>query len=226
MDCFLLELAMLEPKDLTHQSTDQSLDQETISVYDNQAESYAKLAKDTPNERLLSFIKHLDKNAFVLDLGCGPADASATMRSHGLRVDPVDASIEMVRLANKSYDINARQATFTEIDSVDLYDAVWASFSLLHAPRPEFPEILRSLYLALKLSNTTGNIGWLHLAMKLGEGEARDKLGRFYTYYSQEELSDYLTNAGFTIDSFKTGEAMSLAGEVEPWIMFLCQKIK
>ena len=213
---------MLEPKN----QADQKVDQETIFVYDNQAESYAKLSKDAPQKTLLNFINRLDQNAYVLDLGCGPADASATMRSHGLRVDPVDASIEMVRLANKSYDINARQATFTEIDSMDLYDAVWASFSLLHAPRTEFPDILRSLYLALKTSTTTSNVGWLHLAMKLGKGDARDKLGRFYTYYSQEELSDYLTNAGFTIDSFKTGEAMSLAGEVEPWIMFLCQKIK
>lgn len=191
-----------------------TIDKETISVYDNQAEEYAALVKGEPHESLLAFIQQLAPKSYVLDLGCGPADASATMRQHGLRVDPVDGSTEMVRFANETYDIGARQATFSEIDVVDSYDAIWANFSLLHATRAEFPTILTALQKALKSG------GWLHLAMKLGQGEARDTLGRFYTYYSEEELSNYLTNVGFTVEATRTGEDMSFAGVVEPWIMF------
>ena len=193
-------------------------DPETIAVYDNQAEDYAALAKDAPDETLLAFIKRFKAKDYILDLGCGPADASATMRSHGLTVDPIDASIEMVRLANERYDIGARQASFSDIHSTDTYNGIWASFSLLHATTEDFPKILAALNTALKSG------GWFHLAMKLGESSARDKLGRFYSYYSHEELSDYLTTAGFTIKTVQTGEAMSLAGKLEPWIMLLCFK--
>ena len=193
-------------------------DKETISVYDNKAEDYAALTQDAPDETLLAFIQMLAPNSFVLDLGCGPADASATMRSHGLEVDPVDASAEMVRLANERYDIGARQATFSEINSTDTYEAIWASFSLLHVPAEDLPKILAALNVALKKE------GWFHLTMKLGEGATRDNLGRFYSYYSQEELSKHLRTAGFSIEAVKTGEALSLAGVVEPWIMFTSQK--
>jgi len=212
---------VLEPKkpiDLNDLKGDSEVDQKTISVYDNQAESYAELTNDSPDKTLLEFISILKANAYILDLGCGPAQHAATMRSHGMRVDPVDASAEMVRLANENYNIGARQAKFTEINGIDLYDAVWASFSLLHATRAEFPQILTSLYSALKQD------GYFHLTMKLGEGEERDKLGRFYTYYSQDELSDYLKTTGFTIENITIGEAMGLAGFVEPWIMFTSQK--
>ncbi len=195
-----------------------SIDQETIAVYDNQAEDYAALTKDTANETLLAFIQRLAPKSYVLDLGCGPADASATMRRHGLEVDPVDASAEMVRLANERYDIGARQAAFSEINSADTYDGVWASFSLLHAPAEDLPKILAALNVALKPE------GWFHLTMKLGKGATRDKLGRFYSYYSQEELATHLTMAAFDIKAVQTGEALSLAGVVEPWIMFTSQK--
>lgn len=193
-------------------------DKETITVYDNQAEAYAKLVANEADKTLLKFIEILKPNNFVLDLGCGPANASATMREHGLKADPVDASAEMVRMANETYDIAARQASFADISSTDTYDAIWASFSLLHADRADLPAILATLHKALKSG------GYFHLTMKLGEGEARDKFGRFYTYYSQEELSNHLANAGFTIDSIETGEVMGMAGKVEPWIMLLTQK--
>ncbi len=197
-----------------------SIDQETIAVYDNQAEDYAALTKDTANETLLAFIQRLAPKSYVLDLGCGPADASATMRCHGLEVDPVDASAEMVRLANERYDIGARQAAFSEINSADTYDGVWASFSLLHAPAEDLPTILAALNVALKPE------GWFHLTMKLGKGATRDKLGRFYSYYSQEELATHLTTAAFDIKAVQTGEALSLAGVVEPWIMFTSQRVR
>ena len=61
--------------------------------------------------------------------------------------------------------------------------------------------------------------GIFHLGMKVGTGEKRDALGRFYTYYSVEELTEILVTAGFTLDYKKEGKEMGLAGEVEPFVM-------
>jgi hypothetical protein len=54
--------------------------------------------------------------------------------------------------------------------------------------------------------------------MKLGEGSKRDKYGRYYAYYSQAELELYLNEAGFDFVHAELGEALGMAGDMEPWI--------
>ncbi|NNK78052.1 MAG: class I SAM-dependent methyltransferase, partial [Litoreibacter sp.] len=151
--------------------------------------------------------------AHVLDLGCGPGNSAAMIRAAGHTVDAVDASSEMVRLANEKYAINARRALFDEIDGTDLYDAIWANFSLLHAPKAAFPVHLAALKTALKPG------GLFHIGMKLGAGEDRDRIGRFYAYYGEEELADILCQAGFRDLQVDTGEAKGLAGSMDPFII-------
>ena len=189
-------------------------DEETIEVYNQRAEAYRALIQtDDVDPHLLAFMNLLEPNSYVLDLGCGPALSSSIMVKNGLRVDPVDASAEMVKLANASFHVNARQATFAEIDGEDIYDGIWASFCLLHANREALPTILQALHKSLKLN------GVMHLTMKLGEGARRDGIGRFYTYYTEPELVAHLQAANFTITATEQGEAKSFTSKLEPWIM-------
>ena len=195
------------------------IDDETISAYNTQVEAYADLTRSTSTDPLLvAFMTHVVPGGHILDLGCGPANAAAEMREHNFEVDAVDASPEMVRLANKTHDIGARLATFDDIDGYDTYDGIWANFSLLHAPVEDFPRHLNALYRALKPG------GHFHIGMKLGTGSARDKLGRHYSYYSQSELSDLLNTAGFVVVTASTGEDLGLAGDIEPWIALRAHK--
>ena len=98
-------------------------DKKTISVYDSQIAEYVECINKQPVDKILmDFISRFERNDFILDLGCGPAVSSAVMREHGLRVDPVDASVEMVKLANEKFDIGARQALFEEVAGRGLYD--------------------------------------------------------------------------------------------------------
>jgi len=196
-------------------------DLETISVYDQKAAEYAEFVQqEEPHPSLLAFISQLNPSDYVLDLGCGPAHASATMYAQGLRVDPVDASAQMVELANQLFDIGARQAQFADISGQDIYEGVWANFSLLHASTDDFPLILRALRHALKPG------GLLHLGMKTGDGSARDHLQRLYSYYSESQLRQLLSDNGYEVDSVVQGEDMGLAGDVEPWIVLLCRSTK
>ncbi|MEM9106056.1 MAG: class I SAM-dependent methyltransferase [Pseudomonadota bacterium] len=192
------------------------IDRKTIDVYDKNIEAYVKLTKRAePDAALLAFMKRVAPDGLVLDLGCGPATSAATMRDHGFRVDPVDASPEMVKLANDTYDIGARVAHFGELVETDHYDGVWANFSLLHAQPQDLPEHLQAIHQALVPG------GVFHIGMKLGEGARRDRLDRFYAYYSQADLTAYLTAAGFRVEDGATGEEMGLAGDIEPWITLL-----
>ena len=194
-------------------------DQVTIGVYDAQAEDYAKLVHQTePDGHLQGFIDLIADGGFILDLGCGPAAASAHMRAAGCKVDPVDASSEMVALANAKYNINARCATFDDISGDGIYDGIWANFSLLHADREDLPRLIGTLYASLSEG------GIFHIGMKTGSGTKRDQIGRLYTYVSVGELYDLLENAGFSVIYTDEGSAKGLDGTFAPWV--ICRAVK
>jgi SAM-dependent methyltransferase len=187
---------------------------DTIRVYDERAAEYAKMtnADADAGKQLRLFMSHLPDGGRVLDLGCGPGAAAAAMANAGFIADATDASCEMVALANEHPGVNARQALFDDISGQDIYDGIWASFSLLHAPRADFPTYLGALHKALKPGGT------FYIGMKLGTGEGPDRLGRFYTYYSQEELENHMTNSGFTITDRTLGAGVGLDGSTSDWI--------
>lgn len=149
----------------------------------------------------------------VLDLGCGPGQWAARLRDAGLIVDATDASPEMVELARANYGLAAKLATFEQLTVEDHYDGIWANFSLLHASRADFPGHLNRVHRALRPG------GCLSIAMKLGSGEQRDRLGRFYAYYREDELRALLTKAGFTVSRSRIGNGKGLAGSDDTFVV-------
>lgn len=189
-------------------------DARTLAVYAARAQDYADRFRTAhPDRHLTAFMASLPPGARVLDLGCGPGNASAFLRAAGFQPDPVDASPEMVALANARHSLGAQIATFDDIDAVAAYDGVWANFSLLHAPRAELPRHLRALHRALRPGGT------LHLGLKTGTGEGRDAFGRFYTYVTVPELCGLVEGAGFTVTATEEGREKGLAGTDDPFVI-------
>jgi len=189
------------------------MDPKTIAFYDAQAANYEALVRhETKDPILLAFIDALPQGASVLDLGCGPGHAAAVFARAGCSVTATDASAVMVAMAAERPGVTARQATFDQITGEDLYDGIWANFSLLHAPRADMPRHLAALKTALKPG------GLFHVALKTGAGEKRDTIERLYTYYGIDELRGLLTAAGFTVTETRTGESMGCDGTVAPWV--------
>jgi SAM-dependent methyltransferase len=196
-----------------------TVDAETMAAYAAHADSYARqFGRGSADQRLTQFMALLPAGARVLDLGCGPGTASALMRAAGFHPDPVDASPEMVGLANQQHDIGARLGTFDDIAEEAAYDGVWANFSLLHAQRVDLPRHLA----AIARSLCAGGI--LHLGMKTGTGSQRDRLGRFYTFVTVPELHALVTAAGFTVVDTSQGEEQGLAGRVDPYVILRARR--
>jgi ubiquinone/menaquinone biosynthesis C-methylase UbiE len=192
------------------------LDTETIKYYDKSAESYLdKVCNTYPDSDLLSFINSIKSGGTVLDLGCGPGNSSAMMQSAGLNVQASDCSQKMVDIAKNKFNVDAIKAEFKELSEIDLYDGVWANFSLLHAPRTEMLSNLKKINRSLKKK------GYLHIGLKIGNGEKRDTLGRQYTYYQPKELKSLLISAGFTINTIRLDMdgAISMTGMIEPFMI-------
>lgn len=191
-----------------------NIDAKTIAVYDARAADYKRLTKDLDGyDILVTFCKAMPNEANVLDLGCGPGLYAAFIAEQGCKVDAVDASAEMVKLAAQHQGVQARQASFDDISGSKIYDGIWANFSLLHAPRDDFPRHLAALHTACKPR------ALFHIAMKLGAGAGRDTIERMYTYYLEDELLTHLTTAGFKIDRCEYGNSPGLDGVPADWIM-------
>lgn len=190
-------------------------DPETLAVYDRQADDYVAMMRDyAANDPLIhEFISACGIGARVLDLGSGPGGYARLMAEAGLQVDAIDASAEMIARIGDIPEINARVGRFEDITGTDIYDGIWASFSLLHAPRKDLPGHLHALRETLKQG------GAFFIGMKMGKGGKRDDLGRFYEYYSREELETLLKDAGLPPNRHWTGQAKGLDETYHGWIV-------
>ena len=188
-------------------------DERTINAYTGRVADYLKVA--SPPEQLearQAFADSVGAGGYVLDLGSGPGSDSTFLMQQGLKVRALDATPAFVEHARNN-GVDAHQGTFDDLTETAEFDGIYASFSLLHAPRAEFPRHLSAVHTALKPG------GQLFLGMKLGTGEHRDDLGRYYSYYTQDEIEDALTSAGFTIDRSVQGMAKGLVGSYDKFIL-------
>ena len=191
-------------------------DARTLAVYEARAEAYDVLG-GPPDAEMVAFAEALPEGGRVLDLGCGPGTAARRLVDLGLTVEAWDASEAMVA-KTRARGVDTRVARFEDLEAEAAYDGVWAAFSLLHAPRADLPGLLDRVARALRPG------GRLHLGMKTGAGERRDGLGRFYAFWSVEELRALLETRGLSVVSVREGEEAGLAGTVDPFCVIAARK--
>jgi SAM-dependent methyltransferase len=165
------------------------VDDETLQFYRSNAQSYADWAK-APSTRLKGFLALLPPGASILELGCGAGNHSAVMLEAGFVVRATDGSPEMAEIASRRLGHPVEAMLFQELNAQDAYDGVWASACLLHVPRDELAGIFTRIHRALKSS------GLFYASFKIGEGDGRDNLGRYYNYPSPDWLQATYAAAG------------------------------
>jgi SAM-dependent methyltransferase len=166
-----------------------AVDEGTLQFYRSNARSYADWAK-APSTRLRGFLALLPAGGSILELGCGAGNHSAVMLAEGFSVRATDGSPEMAEIASQRLGHPVEAMRFDQLDAHDAYDGVWASACLLHVPRDELAGILARVHRALRPS------GVFYASYKMGEGDGRDSLGRYYNYASPEWLEATYANAG------------------------------
>jgi SAM-dependent methyltransferase len=165
------------------------MDESTLQFYRQNAQSYADWAK-APSTRLRGFLALLPSGAAILELGCGAGNHAAVMLSEGFSLRATDGSPEMAAIASQRLGHPVEAMQFDQLDAEEAYDAVWASACLLHVPRGELAGILKRIHLALKPS------GVFYASYKMGKGDGRDSLGRYYNYPPREWLEATYASAG------------------------------
>lgn len=157
-------------------------DPATLAFYEREAPRYTLNAAQGPSRHLDAFLDRLTPGAHILELGCGGGRDTARMIECGFDVDPTDGTPAMARKAQERLGRPVRVMRFDELAAEAAYDAVWAHASLLHVPLGELPGILRRVADALRPG------GWHFANYKLGDGEGRDRFGRYYSFPTEEDL--------------------------------------
>jgi len=194
-------------------------DNGTMAAYAANIEKYRQMVGDLGGNAMLpGFMAHLPDRAAVLDFGCGVGDSAARMQAAGHDVTCIDASPEMAMAAKEFFGLDVRQQSFDELEDVATFDAIWASFSLLHASKSAMPGILARMYRALR------DDGIAYIGLKQGIGEQRDDFGRFYAYYEEDELIGLVSGAGMTVVATDRNVMAGMSGRIEPCLHITARK--
>ena len=194
-------------------------DQGTMAAYAANIDTYRNMVDDMGgNALLMDFLARLPDGSAVLDFGCGVGDSAARMQAAGHIVTCLDASPEMAAVAKTSFGLDVRLQSFETLEDVAAFDAVWASFSLLHAPKALMPDILSRIHHALRPG------GIVYIGLKAGVGEARDDFGRFYAYYEETELTGLIRTAGLSPFAISRNEIVGMSGRTEPCLHITSRK--
>lgn len=67
-----------------------------------------------------------------------------------MKVDAIDGSVELCKIAQKYTGINVRPMLFQQLDEEEKYDGIWACSSILHLPKKELKSVFEKMLKALK----------------------------------------------------------------------------
>ena len=165
------------------------MDEATLQFYRSNAQAYAEWAK-APSTRLTGFLALLPPGGSILELGCGAGNHAAKMIAAGFALRATDGSPEMAAIASRRLGHPVEAMLFHELHDDQAYDGVWASACLLYVPRDELGGILARIHRALKPD------GVFYASFKVGHGDGRDGLGRYYNYPSPQWLRSVYDESG------------------------------
>lgn len=131
------------------------------------------------------FLTRLPAAARILDFGCGSGRDTKAFLEQGYRVDAIDGSEELCKLASEYTGIQVRHMFFQELSAVSEYDGIWACSSILHLKREELSDVMQKMITALKPN------GIIYTSFKYGTFEG-ERNGRYFTDMTEETFADFI----------------------------------
>lgn len=192
---------------------------QTIEYYNQNAESFIENTKNVDMHQAQDrFLRLLDKNASILDFGCGSGRDTKYFLDQGYQVTAIDGSVELCRLAGDFTGIEVKEMLFGELDEIDIYDGIWACSSILHLPKNELLLVIRKMCDALK------STGVIYTSFKYGDFEG-ERNGRYFTDFKEDTFREFMKGIPeLTIeDHWITGDVRPGRGD-ERWLNLILRK--
>jgi 2-polyprenyl-3-methyl-5-hydroxy-6-metoxy-1,4-benzoquinol methylase len=167
--------------------------QPTIDYYNANADMYFQRTVHLNNAATLDIlIPCMPLKARILDAGCGSGRDAKMLIERGFDVTALDASCALASLASAYIHRPVHAMAFSEMAFDGVFDGVLANASLLHLDRNAFIDALHRLWRSLKFG------GAMVATFKSGATEIQDQTGRYFAYWSEEELIALFTHVGFS----------------------------
>ncbi len=191
----------------------------TLAYYNTHAYSFASTTMNVDfTATQTRFLSYLPSNAVILDFGCGSGRDTKFFLNRGYRVDAIDGSEKLCKIASKYTGIKIKQQLFSELNVQEVYDGIWACSSILHLSKSELKDVFEKMLRALKSD------GWIYTSFKLGtfEGMRRE---RYFTDFTIDTFTDF----ALQIEHLKIQEYW-ITGDVRPergdekWLNLILQK--
>ena len=154
----------------------------TLQYYNVNAESFAANTVAVDFSQIQQeFLSTLPPGANILDFGCGSGRDTKYFLEQGYKVDAIDGSSELCKLASAHTGIKVRQMLFQELHAKEKYDGIWACASILHVAKNELPDILQRMHNALKPD------GIIYVSFKYGDFEG-ERSRRYFSDFTEESF--------------------------------------
>lgn len=191
----------------------------TLDYYNKNASSFAEKTIDVDfQETQKRFQKLLPMQGYILDFGCGSGRDTKYFLNQNFKVDAIDGSEKLCRIASDYTGIKVKKMFFKELDEVEKYDGIWACASILHLPQNELQMVFIKMVKALKRD------GIIYTSFKYGDFEG-ERNGRYFTDFTEEKFNKFAHN----IECVKLKEAW-ITRDVRPgrgeekWLNLILQK--
>ena len=191
----------------------------TLGYYDTHADKFYNSTVNIEFSKMQNrFLSKLKKDSYILDFGCGSGRDTKYFLEQGCRVDAIDGSAELCRLAGEYIGIEVKKMFFQDLAEVDKYDGIWACSSILHLPIDELKEVMKKMAAALKEN------GIIYTSFKYGTFEG-ERNGRFFTDMTEETFADLLGEIkGLAVEEqWTTSDVRPGRGE-EKWLNLILRK--
>lgn len=158
----------------------------TLGYYDTHADKFYNSTVNIEFSKMQNrFLSKLKKDSYILDFGCGSGRDTKYFLEQGCRVDAIDGSAELCRLAGEYIGIEVKKMFFQDLAEVDKYDGIWACSSILHLPIDELKEVMKKMAAALKEN------GIIYTSFKYGTFEG-ERNGRFFTDMTEKTFAEFI----------------------------------
>ena len=191
----------------------------TLDYYNKNASSFAEKTIDVDfHDTQKHFQELLPEQGYILDFGCGSGRDIKYFLSQNFRVDAIDGSEELCRIASDYTGIKVKKMLFQELDEIEKYDGIWACSSILHLTQNELKTVFGKMVKALKRD------GIIYTSFKYGDFEG-ERNGRYFTDFTEEKFNKFVNN----IENVKLKEEW-ITCDVRPgrgeekWLNLILQK--
>lgn len=160
----------------------------TIEYYNLNARNFVSETVSVEFENIQRrFMDKLEKNAVILDFGCGSGRDTKYFLHQGYQVEAADGSEELCKIAGTYTGMKVKQMLFQELEEVNKYDGIWACSSILHLPADELRLVLKKMADALK------DRGIIYTSFKYGTF-AGERSGRYFTDMTEDSFAALIQN--------------------------------